>query len=131
MLTKHTTDAPRIPLSPAMTFCLMTGAEPTARLRGWVALAHAGLYGQPSVEAVWLQHRAAIVAEAGRVWLRAVCADRSDAARGWLPALARGVSRHACRLTWPCLFPVAIAAMQGLAVAVARNSQHCAPGSRC
>jgi hypothetical protein len=45
MLTKHTSDAPRIPLSPAMTFCLMTGAELTARLRGWVALAHAGLYG--------------------------------------------------------------------------------------
>lgn len=64
MLTKRTTDVPRIPLSPAMTFCLMTGAEPTARLRGWVALAHAGLYGQPSVEAVWMQHRAAIVAEA-------------------------------------------------------------------
>jgi hypothetical protein len=64
MSSKRTVDEPRIPRSPAMTFCLMTGAEPTARLHGWVALAHAGLYGEPTVEAVWSQHRTAVVAEA-------------------------------------------------------------------
>jgi hypothetical protein len=62
MLSKRA--APTIPRSPAMTYCLMTGEEPTAHVRGWVKLAHAGLYGEPTVEAVWRQHRTAVVAEA-------------------------------------------------------------------
>jgi hypothetical protein len=66
MVSKRTADEPRITRSPAMTYALMIGEEPTARVHGWVALAQAGLYGEPTVEAVWAQaqHRAAVIAEA-------------------------------------------------------------------
>jgi hypothetical protein len=64
MVSKRTADEPQLPRSPAMTYALMVGEEPTARVHGWVALAQAGLYGEPTVDAVWAEHRAAVIAEA-------------------------------------------------------------------
>ena len=50
-------------LMPAMRYALVVGEEPTVRVPGWVALAHAGRFGNPSVAEVWAEHRAAVIAE--------------------------------------------------------------------
>jgi hypothetical protein len=42
----------------------MTGQYANARLRGWVAAAQAGLYGEPTPEAVWAAHADDLIAEA-------------------------------------------------------------------
>jgi hypothetical protein len=49
---------------PAWTYWLMTGAPAIDRLPGWVSAANEGRYGEPTVAAVWEQHRAALLDEA-------------------------------------------------------------------
>ncbi len=51
-------------LTPAMTFFLMTGRWADARLPGWVSAAQAGLYGEPTPEAVWAEQAESLVSEA-------------------------------------------------------------------
>ena len=65
MLTKRTAVVDVL-LEPAMQFELMTGQDPHARLHGWVKLAQAGQYGNPTPAAVWRQHGRALQAEAAR-----------------------------------------------------------------
>ena len=62
MVNKRTVEIHR--LMPAMLYALMVGEEPTVRVPGWVALAHAGRFGNPSVAEVWAEHRVAVIAEA-------------------------------------------------------------------
>jgi hypothetical protein len=52
------------PLTPAMTFCLMTGRASDARIRGWVGLAQAGQFDEPTPDEAWAAHREALIAEA-------------------------------------------------------------------
>ena len=56
--------APSAPLTPAMRFCLMTGADPECRLHGWVALAQQGQFGEPTPDEAWAVHREALITEA-------------------------------------------------------------------
>jgi hypothetical protein len=58
-MLKRTVETP--PLTPAMTFALMTGESSPARLRGWVAL---GMHGELTEADAWARHRDALIAEA-------------------------------------------------------------------
>jgi hypothetical protein len=51
-------------LSPAMRYYLLVGAWAPGRVSGWVALAQAGLYGQPTPQDIWTTHADALIAEA-------------------------------------------------------------------
>jgi len=53
-----------VPLTPAMQFLLMTGQPADERIRGWVTLAQAGMFGSPSVDQVWAAHRDTLIAVA-------------------------------------------------------------------
>ena len=63
MRMKRTASAPTIPLTPALTFALMTGTQATVRLVGWVTLAQERDV-ETALEAAWTQHGAALTAEA-------------------------------------------------------------------
>jgi hypothetical protein len=52
--------------TPAWTFALLTGAPASVRIAGWVTQAQGGCYGAPDADAVWTQHREALIAEARR-----------------------------------------------------------------
>ena len=53
-----------LPLTPAMTYCLMTGTGSDKRIHGWVALAQQGQFGEPTPDQVWEMHRETLIAEA-------------------------------------------------------------------
>lgn len=50
--------------SPAWTLVLLTGQPAPCRITGWAVQAQAGLYGDPTADQVWEQHREALIAEA-------------------------------------------------------------------
>ena len=52
--------------SPAWTFALLVGADPGARLHGWVQQAQAGIFGEPTAAGVWNAHTDALSDEARR-----------------------------------------------------------------
>ena len=58
------------PLTPSLTdemhYYLMVGEWATCGLDGWVAAAQQGLWGNPSIEAVWAAHRVTLEREAKR-----------------------------------------------------------------
>jgi hypothetical protein len=51
-------------LTPAMKLLLMAGKTAEGRIRGWVALAQAGMHDEPDPEAVWERHHADFITEA-------------------------------------------------------------------
>lgn len=51
------------PLTAAMRYYLMAGESPDVRIRGWVALAQQGRFGEPTPDRAWAAHGPALVAE--------------------------------------------------------------------
>ena len=49
-------------MTPAMTYCLMTGTSADCRIHGWVSLAQAGQFGEPTPDQAWAAHREALTA---------------------------------------------------------------------
>ena len=62
MVNRRTVERHR--LMPAMRYALLVGEEPSVRVPGWLALAHTGRFGNPSVAEVWAEHRETVIAEA-------------------------------------------------------------------
>jgi hypothetical protein len=52
------------PIPPAIRFYLLLGQWPPQRCRGWVDLAQAGMFGQPTLEERWATHGELLTAEA-------------------------------------------------------------------
>ena len=66
MPTTYTSDD----VTPAMRYYLLAGEWAPGRIKGWVSLAQAGMFGQPTPEAVWTVHQHALVDEADRAGFR-------------------------------------------------------------
>jgi hypothetical protein len=93
MPVKHAAGDGDLPLTPAMTFCLMTGQAPDVRIRGWVALAQEGQCGEPTLDQVWAAHHETLIAQAKAAgfepyWLRSR-EPAGRAFRSWRDAFLR------------------------------------------